>query len=260
MKWIIVILILALAIAGCTQKTDKAQYICQNGSTVYSPCNDPVACTPIWNCTNWTNCSTSGSQIRNCTDSKKCKTLVDIPAESQTCTPTVPGGVYAESDVDLAISAGRALQDAASWDDFYNSYTVFQGSDSYMIKTPYLMTVSYARTQAMKDGEISYATVRDLLGQNQLSVVILTTTDDYYTSNNTKNMSVMIKDLNKTYKATSVRAASEKLAGLYGTNYRTSINATGIPGFEDYAKKTVTLVIVTKSKNISYAIEMGKFK
>lgn len=47
------------------------------------------SCTPSWDCTAWSSC-TSGTQTRTCTDSESCGTTSGKPATSQSCTIT-PG-------------------------------------------------------------------------------------------------------------------------------------------------------------------------
>ncbi len=50
-------------------------------------------CTPNWQCTTWSLCSTSGTQSRTCTDTNACGVTTGKPGESQSCTPpdiTVP--------------------------------------------------------------------------------------------------------------------------------------------------------------------------
>ena len=44
----------------------------------------PTACTPIWQCEDWTTCA-SNQQIRTCTDTNYCGTTTDKPAEMQEC-------------------------------------------------------------------------------------------------------------------------------------------------------------------------------
>jgi hypothetical protein len=87
MKWIMVILILALVlIAGCTQQS--TQYVCSDGSTVSNPSLCPQtgsSCTPNWSCSGWSSC-TNGQQTRGCADINSCGTTSNKPIESQACT------------------------------------------------------------------------------------------------------------------------------------------------------------------------------
>lgn len=43
-------------------------------------------CNPNWSCTDWSACSTAGTQTRTCTDSNSCGISVNKPVETQTCT------------------------------------------------------------------------------------------------------------------------------------------------------------------------------
>ena len=57
----------------------------------------PAVCTPDWSCTEWSSCSTAGTQERTCTDTNACNSPAGRPALSQACTftPTLPpGGPY----------------------------------------------------------------------------------------------------------------------------------------------------------------------
>lgn len=61
---------------------------CENGC-FDGACKKIVSsCTESWTCTDWQFCS-SGKQTRICTDSKKCGTTINKPAESQICGGTV---------------------------------------------------------------------------------------------------------------------------------------------------------------------------
>lgn len=42
-------------------------------------------CNPNWQCSSWSDCSSSGTQTRTCTDSNSCGTITSKPEESQTC-------------------------------------------------------------------------------------------------------------------------------------------------------------------------------
>lgn len=43
------------------------------------------ACTPNWNCGSWSECSSSRTQTRTCTDFNHCDILINKPKESQSC-------------------------------------------------------------------------------------------------------------------------------------------------------------------------------
>jgi len=47
-------------------------------------------CTPSWTCTQWSVCSSSGTQTRTCVDSNSCGITTGIPPESQSCTYVAP--------------------------------------------------------------------------------------------------------------------------------------------------------------------------
>ena len=50
----------------------------------------PPACTPSWGCTDWSDCSSAGTQARTCTDSNSCGVTSGKPAESESCTYIPP--------------------------------------------------------------------------------------------------------------------------------------------------------------------------
>ena len=61
-------------------------------------------CTESWSCTDWSSCS-GGTQTRTCTDANNCGTTVNKPAESRSCTvslpsaPGSPGGPTISGDI-----------------------------------------------------------------------------------------------------------------------------------------------------------------
>ena len=51
----------------------------------------PTCTDNVWDCTNWSSCSTSGTQTRNCSLTFSCLSATNQkPAESQACTPPPP--------------------------------------------------------------------------------------------------------------------------------------------------------------------------
>ena len=53
-----------------------------------SKLSDENICTPNWQCTEWSECSQTGTQTRTCSDSINCGILTGKPKESQSCTPS----------------------------------------------------------------------------------------------------------------------------------------------------------------------------
>ncbi len=47
-------------------------------------------CSYKWNCTNWSECSSYGKQIRNCTNVGTCSSTYKFPAIEQNCTYPAP--------------------------------------------------------------------------------------------------------------------------------------------------------------------------
>ncbi len=45
----------------------------------------PIICTPVWNCSSWTNCS-EGNQDRMCSDENNCNLSLSKPSENQNCS------------------------------------------------------------------------------------------------------------------------------------------------------------------------------
>lgn len=82
-------LISVIVVAGCTSSTNS-----QN-SQITTNIQQTPKCTPQWECSNWSNCSSFGTQTRTCIDKNICGVLVNKPSESQSCTPPViePGPI-----------------------------------------------------------------------------------------------------------------------------------------------------------------------
>ena len=269
-----VILVLAIVlIAGCTQQPTgqaigETKYVCPDGSTVARRELCPQVqqpseqkCTPNWQCTNWSDC-TSGTQSRTCNDLNNCETISERPIELQTCIPKLRSNVYTDADVSLAINTGKTLKEQTAWNNFFKNYFVLVSSnDAYTIMTPYEMAVSYVRNKVVNYDEISESTVRTFLEINQLATIIITRTDNYYIGTyNTGDIRVLIKDGDKIYKAGTISANSEMSSDIYDLRYKTTITASGIPNYEDFAKKVVELIIVISNKETKYTVDMSKFK
>ncbi len=90
-------------IGGVNYKSNNCPNGCSNGAC-------KAACNPNWTCGSWSNCS-NNKQMRVCTDSNNCNSIIGKPAESQSC-------VYSCNDSDSGID--------------YNNYgTVTYGGNSY---------------------------------------------------------------------------------------------------------------------------------
>jgi hypothetical protein len=102
---------------GCSSRPTATQYVCSDGTVASSPSDcstqptssagtgsqpaqqspeqevpapsQEPACTPNWDCTDWSVCSSFGTQTRSCTDANYCGVTTGKPAESQTCTPII---------------------------------------------------------------------------------------------------------------------------------------------------------------------------
>ncbi|MFA5052414.1 MAG: hypothetical protein WC544_05160, partial [Patescibacteria group bacterium] len=61
----------------------QTQFIILNSSV--TECNTSDA----WTCTDWTVCSSSGTQVRTCTLSPDCPSTIPSPSLTQTCTPVI---------------------------------------------------------------------------------------------------------------------------------------------------------------------------
>ncbi len=88
-----ILLIVIIAIAGCSQQPtgqaiDKLQ---KTGKTTSQPTQEESttthepSCNPDWQCSEWSECSKSGTQTRKCVDKNDCETKVGKPTESQSC-------------------------------------------------------------------------------------------------------------------------------------------------------------------------------
>lgn len=67
----------------CTPPGGSWESTCVERST----CNPQ--CTENWDCSGWSDCSTSGKQTRTCSDLSVCGTSKSKPAEIQSCTPDI---------------------------------------------------------------------------------------------------------------------------------------------------------------------------
>jgi len=74
------LLISLLIITGCGQTTESSI------TNPAPPQKDRLECTPNWECSEWSGCSTFGAQTRTCTDKNTCGISTDKPSESQSCT------------------------------------------------------------------------------------------------------------------------------------------------------------------------------
>ncbi len=79
----IVIFILALI----SPSPPKENNINTNATQTSQESAKVVTCTPDWQCSTWSDCSSSGTQTRTCTDKNACNTTTSKPQETQTCTP-----------------------------------------------------------------------------------------------------------------------------------------------------------------------------
>ena len=62
-------------------------------------------CAEDWQCSEWTDCSIEGIQVRACTDSNSCGTSVSKPSEIQSCIkPTCSDGI--QNQEELGIDCG----------------------------------------------------------------------------------------------------------------------------------------------------------
>ncbi len=86
-KPVFVVLVLAfgLLLAGCAQNQPA-----QNNPQGASAAGAAAACTPSWQCGDWSNCTSSSTQTRECTDKNSCGTSSGKPASSQACTYVAP--------------------------------------------------------------------------------------------------------------------------------------------------------------------------
>jgi hypothetical protein len=61
-----------------------------------------ILCNENWACTKWTECSQEGIQIRVCTDSNNCKTVISKPSEIQSCEmPTCYDGIKNQDELGI---------------------------------------------------------------------------------------------------------------------------------------------------------------
>lgn len=68
-------------------------------------------CNPNWKCSSWSECSSSGTQTRTCTDSNDCWTNSGKPSETQTCTYKVKEETETASSDSWLNSFNEALKE-----------------------------------------------------------------------------------------------------------------------------------------------------
>jgi hypothetical protein len=62
---------------------------CQSGYCINKVCS-ATSCVPNWQCTDWSVCSSTGTQTRTCTDSSSCGVTTGKPVQSQLCDSGLP--------------------------------------------------------------------------------------------------------------------------------------------------------------------------
>jgi len=70
----------------------------------------PPACTPLWECTDWSECVVDGTQTRECSDANSCGTDLNRPAESKACEAP-DDGLPRVCVAGLRVCAGQRLME-----------------------------------------------------------------------------------------------------------------------------------------------------
>ena len=106
---LILSLLVVIAISGCTNSTENQSRENNTQAPQQVTCNKPYIlvgtsccldqndnsicdvdetpkCTTNWKCSNWSDCSQTGSQTRTCNDENNCGVNTNKPSELQTCT------------------------------------------------------------------------------------------------------------------------------------------------------------------------------
>jgi hypothetical protein len=111
-----------------TETQDSSATSSDSQQTQTNTANTPASqnsCAPNWQCSDWSVCSSSGSQTRTCSDSNSCGTTSGKPSLSQACSP--PG----LQDPDLLVVKGTDLPQ--NWTITGSGYTGF---------TPYMWSAN----------------------------------------------------------------------------------------------------------------------
>lgn len=96
-----IFLIGIVSISGCVSQTiEKTKYVCPDGTTIVDDPNlcpktnlpqaPSTTCVENWSCTNWTTCTSAGTQTRTCLDNNNCNTFKNKPIELQSCIYSKP--------------------------------------------------------------------------------------------------------------------------------------------------------------------------
>lgn len=110
--------------------SNSGSAIPSGGAAVYIP-----QCDEDWACTNWTECSEQGTQIRACTDLNECRTAFEKPEETQNCTkPTCSDGIKNQDE--LGIDCGGQCPKRCAINDITGSLVKVQAPDK-MSKSTY---------------------------------------------------------------------------------------------------------------------------
>jgi hypothetical protein len=168
--------------------------------------------------------------------------------------------VYTEDDLARAILKGKAITSAEKRDEFLDAYTEKTNIGNYRIGTPYANTVLVVGDATINYDEIDQEKMKRVLYANQaIAVVSLMTAKSYY-SWDAENIRLLIKDGEQIYRAEDLSVSTEmKEREDYEYDYITTVSGF-IPGYEDYAKKKVQLILVLEGKEKKYDVDMSKYK
>jgi hypothetical protein len=128
-------------------------------------------CSENWQCTEWSECSASGTQTRTCSDTKICNTTKSKPNETQSCAPSVQESPQIEipSEADMQYTETPCRTDSDCNDN--NPSTVDRCDE--LGKVCYYTPEQAAQAQQTPTGHV--VAIPDQLEKKNITAIIINT-------------------------------------------------------------------------------------